>query len=444
MKEADVVVAGAGVAGCLAARDLARKGHSVVLLEKHAAGKLGHDWWDTVEKDIFDKVDLQLPKPPELVRGYDFTLYSPFGKTGMNASMPPSKLNIDRKLFAKRLVSGAREAGAELIERASVEGPVLEGGRVVGVSVKYKDGTSETIRSKICLDATGCSATLRSKMPEKYGFNNELKGEEYMVGYREIRNAKYSGKDSTLVVGEHEGIQWICRDQEGLVDFFACVPGKKEMKNPKEIVEEMISREDDAGGKIMRGGYGGKIPVRRGFDSFVAPGFMLAGDSACMANPLNGSGISTALLAARLAAETAHKALQAGRYDVETLWPYNVEYKKTQDVKFAKLHLLQKLIYAEPKEHFHLFLTRGIFTPDTVWDMEEKLKLKDNLERLPKMLGLIDHPLLLARIVFTFYLLNRLEKHYLDFPDRYDPRTFKAWSKRTRRLFNLVPKSGGK
>lgn len=441
MKTVDVVIAGAGVAGCLAARDLAGFGHSVILLEKLEKSRLGHDWWDAVDTNIFYEVDLPLPAPPELMNGFDFILHYPFGKEGMNTNMPSSKQNIDRKLFAKRLLSYAGEAGAEVIDRASVQEPVLENGRVAGVTFNHNDGSSETIRSKICIDATGCDAVLRSKMPKGYGFYNHLKGDEYMVCYREIRNAKYRGKNSTLVVGEYEGIQWICRDQKGLVDFFACVPGKPGMRNPKEIVEEMIGREDDAGEKIMRGGYGGRIPVRRGFDSFVAPGFMLVGDSACMANPLNGSGISTALRAAHLAVKTAHRALKRGRFDIKTLWPYNVEYKRSQDVKFAKLHMLQKFIYSEPKEHFSLFLTRRIFTPDTVWDLENKLGIKDNLNRLPNVLGLIDHPPLLARIALTFYLLNRLEKHYLNFPKRYSPRSFRAWQKRTRRLFNLIPKA---
>jgi len=52
----DVVIAGAGIAGCQLARDLGRLGHSVAIVERRERGHLGHDWWDSVALEVFPEV----------------------------------------------------------------------------------------------------------------------------------------------------------------------------------------------------------------------------------------------------------------------------------------------------------------------------------------------------------------------------------------------------
>jgi flavin-dependent dehydrogenase len=192
----------------------------------------------------------------------------------------------------------------------------------------------------------------------------------------------------------------------------------------------------------LRGGARARIPVRRAFDSCVAPGLMLIGDSACMANPLNGSGITSAMWAAHLAAKTALRALANDRVDTGALWPYNAAYKRTQDAKFAQLHLLLKMLVAEPREHFHEFVKRGIFAPTDFWDIEDLLNPADNLHRLPKILTLMDHPAFFARMSATFALMKILEQHYLNYPLVYRESTFRKWREGTMLLFKLVPRHG--
>jgi len=440
MKSCDVVIAGAGVAGCLAARDLAAAGHSVLVLENRGRKKMGHDWWDTVDCEVFDEVGLAFPGNDEIAKSYEFTVYTPVGGIGATVKMPACKVNIERKPFARRLISEAEKAGAEFVFRATVENPIIENGQTIGLSYKNKDGKSKNIRAKITMDATGAAGTLRRKMPDGYGFVPVLKRGEFVVTYREIREDLRPDGKSILVIGKYKGAQWLSRGHNGMVDIMACTLDEAGRMDPKKVALEIIEREGGVGGKCLRGGYYERIPLRRGFDSFVAPGFMLIGDSACTCNPMNGSGISSGLRSASIAAKTAHHALVSGGLDIADLWSYNHEYKITQDVLFAKLFMLQQFINNESDDNIHSVFNCGMFDPDKFWELEHQIDLHSNINKIPKVLKLLDRPVFLTRMSFTFALLLLLEKHYLNFPKTYNPRTFREWRNRTRLLFDMIPK----
>ena len=440
MKSADVVIAGAGVAGCLAARDLARKGYGVVVLEKGSRELLGHDWWDTLETNIFDTVDIPAPGPQELKGSFTFDIHTPLGPTGVTTVMPPSRVNIDRAILARRLVKYAEEAGAEIRFNSPAISPVLEDGSVAGARAAAPDGSEYEIPASLTLDATGHAGALRSRLPKNWGIETRLRREDFVTCYREIREDTTGGAGkSILIIGDGPGAQWVARNEPGFVDVLACVMDGRGRRDPREMVTELAARDGGVGEKVVRGGYSERIPVRRGLDCFTAPGFMIAGDSASMANPLNGSGVSTALHAASMAAKTADRAFRRGRFDAETLWPYNVEYKRTRDGKFAKLYMFQKFVSSEPVENFHLMLERNIMPSANTWEMEDGMSPAAGLGALPRLFSLAERPDFLARLLFTFHLVFRLEEHYGNFPRSYHPRAFRRWVRRTRRLLRMAP-----
>lgn len=440
MKKYDVVIAGAGVAGCLAARNLAMRGLSVAILESKAKHELGHDWWDSVDASVFAETGLDYPRKPELMEPFNFDILSPLGDTGMRAAMPPEVVNIDRKLFAKRLLEAAEGAGVKVYFRARIAGPIIEGGNVAG-AVAERGGKKTEYRARISIDATGPNGALRIKTPSGWGFDPKIERGEFVLAYREIRaNTDPAGR-SILVVGEHGGVRWLSRDQGDIVDIIAVVLDRPGRKNPKETALKMVRDEGGVGGEILRAGCVERIPVRRSLDSFVAPGLMLIGDSASMANPINGSGASSALRAARIAASVAADAIVAGKRDVPSLWRYNYEYKLLQDTKFAKLQMLQNLLFSERPENVHEFLSTGFMPPDGFWNAPDLLQFSNALPRLPMLLPLAGRAPFLLRLAGVFALASLLDNHYKAYPEKYDEKTFSAWRKRSQLLFDLVPKA---
>ena len=436
--DVEVVVAGGGVGGTLIARDLARAGHEVLVLERRARGAVGHDWWDSVDARVFDEVGLDRPTLPErAVGGFQFLVRGPDGSAYTPNIMPPETLNVDRKRLAQRLLGEAEAAGATIRDRTAVRSPLIEGGRVVGLMTRSR-GRDEPLRARLTVDATGVDAVLRAHMPGGLGFRRHLRPGEVFRTYREIRRDTAPGKRSIVVVGEEGGAQWLSRQPDGLVDLFAGCPDEPGRGNPRQLLAELVRTEGGVSDELVRGGQGARIPIRRAFDSFVAPGFLLVGDAACMANPLNGSGIGSTLRAARFAAAAAHRALSQGRVDPETLWSYNAAYQRGQGASFAKLHLLQAVLLDENVHAVHALLQRRILPPDSLWTMDQQFTPRGLARRLPRMvagaLTMPHHPGFLSRLGMAIGLMLRTEACYKAYPEHFDPSTFARWQRRRQRL----------
>lgn len=436
----DVLIAGAGIAGCHAARDLAGMGHSVALIDRRSREHLGHDWWDSVHAEVFDEVGIPQPQKPELMESTDLYIVSPPLET-LNLEVPDvtGKKNIDRLLFAKRQLKYAEEAGAVFFDKTAVIGPIPEDGCVAGAIVKTADGSKTEFKAEITIDATGMSASIRRKMPETYGFSRFMDRADIFVTHREIYGDNSGNTSSRLVFGKHNGVQWINRSQPGLVDFFAGAIDFPGRPSPRKLVGELIGSQSNVGRRLVRGGYGAPIPVRRCFDSFVAPGLVICGDAACQCNPIDGSGIGSSLRAAGFAARTIHSALENGRIDVEVLWPYVAAYKRTQGMPFAQLNIIQKFMVSEPKLHLELLFRRGIIHPRDFWGSGSAKKSDSKIEQLIKLLKLADRPRFIARLVRAMTAAEQIAEHYANFPERYNPLTFNDWRARTTEFFSRIP-----
>ncbi|HOO56861.1 MAG TPA: NAD(P)/FAD-dependent oxidoreductase [bacterium] len=439
MEKVDVVIAGAGIAGCLASRDLSKMGHKVVLLEKEKRAEMGHDWWDSVHLYIFDEVGLERPKPPELMEPTGLqTVHSPLGTTTAAIEGVPDKYNIDRKLLAQRQVKTAEEAGARFYDETSVKNAIVENGAVTGVVAQTASGEQLEFRSKICIDATGMSAPLRKTAPENFGFPHEMNKHEMFVTYREIHRDDSPNKDSLLVFGRDNGVMWIRRDQIGLVDFFAGTINFPIHPDPKKEVLKMISDQKGFTPDLVRAGSGALLPVRRGFDSFIAPGLVLCGDSACQCNPVDGSGIVSSLRAAKMASETIHAALENGRTDIEALWPYNAKYKKIQDVNFAKLHLLQKFMVSEPKANLESLFKRGIINIRDFFGTGASKEKDSKLKAVLSLLKLADRPAFIKHLVAYKLTDAKVVEHYAQFPEVFSKNEFDSWVRHNDELFGTI------
>jgi len=439
-KDFDIVIAGAGVAGCLLARNLARQGHSVALLERKRRDNLGHDWWDNVSFDVFREVGMPPPEPPEAMEPIgDSVVLSPSGSSSFPVTARTDKRNIDRRLFGARLLQYAEEAGVSFFERTVVVAPLLDGATTVGLVVRKENSDEIRIHARITVDATGVDAVLRRKSSEEHGFQREIDPSERFVAYREIRQQEGEDLSNLLIFGRHNGVQWTLRSQAPLVDFFAGVVDLPGRPDPRTLVQEMVRTAGDAGSRVARAGYGAFLPVRRGFDSFVAPGLILCGDAACQSNPINGCGIASSLRAAQQASETLHTCLKSGRVDVEALWPYNAAYQRTQGVLFARLHALQRFLLSEHTRALEWIMRRGIIHPSEVFGREDHDVGTIKLGQALRLVKLADHPGLLLRLIRIGLLTRRIAQHYECFPTSYSPNGFDAWRERTQRLFGRIP-----
>ncbi|MCH7812243.1 MAG: NAD(P)/FAD-dependent oxidoreductase [Chloroflexi bacterium] len=165
----DAIVVGARCAGSPTAMLLARKGYSVLLVDKmsfpsdimsthyiHVPGALRLQRWG-----LLDKV-LATNSPPIMqiklhVNGIEFSPPRPEGPEG---EPPVPAVCPRRTVLDKILVDAAVEAGAELRERFSVRELVLDGERVVGLRGAERGGAEVTEEARIVIGADGMHSTV--------------------------------------------------------------------------------------------------------------------------------------------------------------------------------------------------------------------------------------------------------------------------------------------
>jgi len=368
----DAVVVGAGVAGLSFATRMAGYGYRVVVLESANPENLGHDWWDTIELRSFDVLGLARPEPPEARTPFTFKM-NVLGRTyPVVARMPDDMVNVERRLLATRMVRWATQADVEIRFGCHVTGPILENGRCKGVTLATAGDHAARVKAPLTIDASGAAAVLRRRfdpaVAARWGFETEIPPESFMHTWRGIATDTSVGGDSVICMGQGNSTSWISREPDGLVDIFAgSLGGSRGAEDPETVAMDMIARQGGIGDWV-RPGTSAVIPLRRPFDGIVAPGFMLLGDSACMANPINGSGMTVAIDAAIIAADTAHDAMMKGRFEASDLWSYPRDFFRA-NAELAFLDALKSFVFSAPRDPMLDFFRQGGLRGPAFWKM---------------------------------------------------------------------------
>jgi geranylgeranyl reductase family protein len=323
---ADVIVVGAGPGGSAAAHALAQAGLEVLLLEKtsfprekvcgdgltpRAVKTLVEMGIDTSEANGFIRntglriigggVKLELPWP-EL------------------ASYPSYGLVRPRLDFDDLLAQSAQKAGARLQTLTNVTGPVVENGRVVGVTAKVgPDKTEATYRAPVVIAADGVSARLAISL----GIN---KRDDRPMGVAVRRYFESPRHDDDMLESWLElrtpegdllpGYGWVFGVGDGTSNVGLGILNTTRAwqdTNYRDLMTRWTSSmpaewqfdEAHATGPVR----GAALPMGFNRQPHYQDGLILIGDAAGAVNPFNGEGIAYAMESGRIAAEVAVQAL---------------------------------------------------------------------------------------------------------------------------------------
>ena len=335
MEQFDVLIVGAASAGSFLARKLAENGHRVLVLEQQAKETLGR------RLDIFhvakaDFARFSLPQPEE---ADDFAFEFSGGRTFSAFDRYPKRnegavVGMHLHRYIARLNQWARDAGAEIRYQARFVDFRYENGRIAG-AVYEQDGQRHEAAAKLVADCSGIASAPRRKLPDGYGVENFAIADDEMF-YVILRYVVYH--DAKDYVSGTRGWTYYktWEAPEGCADCAILGVGANGSYAEAEKAFAAFARTVTLPRYTVLRTERGTTPYRRPPYSFVADGFLVSGDAACLTKPSAGEGVTASMVQLEIAAEEIGRLLnEGGDLTRARLWPINTRYVAAQGKAFA-------------------------------------------------------------------------------------------------------------
>lgn len=205
----DVLIVGAGLAGCTAGLMLAREGLEVLIIERgnYAGSKNmtgGRLYAHSLERIIPGFAD-EAPVERLVTREKISFLTGEQGAT-MEYQHPRAELARERSYtilrgrFDQWLMGKAEEAGVQFIPGVRVENLIMEGGRVTGVQAG-----EDKLEARVIILADGVNSILA----EKCGLTQPVAAKNVAVGVKELIELPRTTLEDRFGLAEDEGLAWL-------------------------------------------------------------------------------------------------------------------------------------------------------------------------------------------------------------------------------------------
>lgn len=320
----DVLIAGAGPAGSVAAAILAGAGARVAIVDRarFPRAKLCGDTLNPGAAAILRRLGVEPRIAPRALRleGMIVTGEGAVAVRGewIRRGRRCAGWALTRRELDVLLLERALEAGAQVDEGVLVQGPLADQERgltrVGGLIVSGRAGRSLPLRARVTIAADGrasrVASTLRlirhPRRPRRWVVGAYFEGVAGLSSFGEM----HIRRDRYLGVAPLPG---------GLANVCYVAPGGPRFADPTAALMDAVAADAALADRFSRARLIG-APVSMGplaVDAAAAGvgGLLLAGDAAGFVDPMTGDGLRLALRGAELAAETALEMLTTGRDD---------------------------------------------------------------------------------------------------------------------------------
>jgi len=356
--DVDVVVIGAGPAGCTAAAVAARAGLRVVLFEagEHPRAHVGESLLPGIIPILADIDALAAVEQGGFGRKTGSTLWH-WGRTPRwdlwfaDSDEYDHAWLVDRSRFDAILFDAARRAGAVVHERCVVHEPIWADGRVVGVRWRPRDdqGPLRETTARLVVDATGQSAMLGRALALRESIPG-LRHQAMWAHFRGVGRLPPPRAEQALFVATPQQWWWLFPlspelTSIGVVQLDAAErrgPPRPDFDGELRACTELASLVADA----ERIG-----PVRHERDwswrmrDVAGPGWIAVGDAAGFIDPVLSTGVMLALHSGWHAGKTAIDVVREGSDEAAALHRYRTHHLGTFEdlVRMVRFYYQQNL-----------------------------------------------------------------------------------------------------
>jgi len=326
----DVVVIGAGPGGSVAARNLARDGHKVLLLEKRE--KIGFPVRCGEASTKLSDLQTYGPIDDSCIESIINGLYI-YGPAGVNIEVPQpgTGIMLNREIFDPWLAKLAADDGAqvETCARAEFVSGVEGDERMVRVVLGKGNGdgsVTETATQEIFAKMVIAADGVESRIGRMVGLDCVQKPQQTCTGV-DIQVQGLLTKPDYLTFWQghdfiNDGYIWSFPKQKSNVTNFGAgfLANGSHTENILDVTMQWLEKLFP-GAKINHT-VGGVIPVSSVLKEYTLDRFALVGDAAHHTNPLTGGGIAAAMRAGRFCAEYVDRGLHSGDLSKQFLKQY--------------------------------------------------------------------------------------------------------------------------
>ncbi|HVX12635.1 MAG TPA: NAD(P)/FAD-dependent oxidoreductase [Pirellulales bacterium] len=350
VKEVPVMVIGGGPAGSTVSTLLAQHGHRVTLYERdhfprfHIGESLiPETYWVLKRLGMLEKMQRS-----RFVKKYSVQFVNERGKLSEPFYFVEHKPHecsqtwqVERSEFDKMLLDNSREHGVEVHEGARVLEVLFDGPRAVGARVQLADGTEQTVRSQVVVDASGQSSMIMSRLGLREWDPVLKKAALWTYWEGAFRD---SGRDEggtiVLRIEGKRGWFWYIPLHNNIVSVGVVARHEYLFKDRADRDHETIYHEEVArcpglqprlaGAERAAPFYAAKEYSYRSRQA-AGDGWVLVGDAFGFLDPLYSSGVLLALKSGQLAADAIAEGLGRGDTSAAQLGKWEADFVRGMD-----------------------------------------------------------------------------------------------------------------
>jgi geranylgeranyl reductase family protein len=342
--DCDVLIAGAGPAGCSAARSLAQRGLRVILVDQRAfpRDKVCGDGLISDALGALEALGLLARVAQHAVRSSELRIYppsrNPVSIHGEFACLPRQDLDLV-------LWNAAAEAGAICSAGLTALAPLESGGRVTGVRFSGSSGGVE-IKASVTLLATGANATVLGAFglaPPRSG--DAVAGRAYFSAPPDVI-AQWPCLLIAFERGWCPGYGWIFPSPGNRFNIGVGLFGGASNRRLRDFWRAFVTSFPPAAAIVRASTQLSPFkgaPLRTGLTAarFGRPGLLAVGEAASMTYSATGEGIGKAMESGLLAATMAAECV-GGQRPVDTLHEeYGQEFRRRFQFRYKAYAVAQ-------------------------------------------------------------------------------------------------------